>query len=56
MLHQKELVLNAKDTENMLSALDITRNIINTLSGMGSSFMRNIASGVTSLFNFNNDR
>lgn len=31
MLHEKELVLNKKDTENMLNAVEILRNITNTL-------------------------
>jgi hypothetical protein len=28
MLHQKELVLNASDTENMLAAVDILREVV----------------------------
>lgn len=32
-LHQKELVLNAKDTENMLAMVDIARSVINTVDG-----------------------
>ena len=31
MLHQKELVLNAADTENMLKAVDIVRNIVRVI-------------------------
>ena len=31
MLHQKELVLNAQDTENMLKAVDIVRNIVRVI-------------------------
>lgn len=31
MLHEKELVLNKKDTENMLNAVEILRNITSTL-------------------------
>ena len=30
-LHQKELVLNASDTENMLHAVDIVRDIVRTI-------------------------
>ena len=32
MLHKKELVLNARDTENMLNAIEILRNITNGLN------------------------
>ena len=31
LLHQKELVLNAQDTENLLGAVDIVRQIINNM-------------------------
>lgn len=31
MLHQKELVLNAKDTENMLNAVEVLRTITDTI-------------------------
>lgn len=37
MLHQKELVLNASDTENILQAVDMVRNMaemLKTFSGM----------------------
>ena len=35
MLHQKELVLNADDTKNMLDAVSIVRTIASKLSGFG---------------------
>lgn len=41
MLHQKELVLNAKDTENMLNAVQILRTIT---SNLGSSFVDMLSS------------
>jgi hypothetical protein len=31
MLHQKELVLNAQDTENMLKTVDMVRNIVRVI-------------------------
>ena len=31
MLHQKELVLNAQDTENMLNAINVMRNLTNSV-------------------------
>lgn len=31
MLHEKELVLNKQDTENMLNAVEVLRNITSTL-------------------------
>lgn len=45
MLHQKELVLNASDTENMLETVKMVRDIANLTSSVGSSVM----SGVKSL-------
>lgn len=41
MLHQKELVLNAKDTENMLKAVDILRAMTDNL---GDSIFNRLAS------------
>ena len=40
MLHQKELVLNAKDTKNMLSAVNILRTIT---ANLGESIFERIA-------------
>lgn len=37
MLHQKEIVLNAQDTENLLSAVSILRDIVSTID-MQSSY------------------
>lgn len=42
LLHSKELVLNADDTENMLNAVSIIRDIAN----IGNSFASSIASGL----------
>ena len=39
-LHKKELVLNAKDTENMLSAVHIMRHITDTI---GTSMLERLA-------------
>lgn len=36
-LHQKELVLNATDTENILRAVDMVRNMTNSLSSFANS-------------------
>ena len=35
-LHQKELVLNAKDTENMLKMLDISRSMTSVISSVSN--------------------
>ena len=40
LLHQKELVLNAQDTLNMLNAVDILRDITNTI---GSTMLNKLA-------------
>lgn len=37
MLHQKELVLNAKDTENILNVVDIVRQMMNQVQNMNNS-------------------
>lgn len=47
MLHSKELVLNATDTQNILSAVDAIRQI----SSVGSSITSSIANGIASLIN-----
>ena len=36
LLHQKELVLNAKDTENMLKMLDISRSMTSVMSSVSN--------------------
>ena len=41
MLHQKELVLNANDTKNILNAVEILRGITNNL---GQALMNQMAS------------
>lgn len=41
MLHQKELVLNANDTKNILNAVEILRNIT---SNLGQALMNQMAS------------
>lgn len=48
MLHQKELVLNANDTKNILNAVEILRNITNSLGQTLMSQMANISAGNTS--------
>ena len=37
MLHQRELVLNAEDTQNILKAVDVTRMIDDMLSSIGTN-------------------
>lgn len=43
LLHQKELVLNATDTENMLNAVNILRNITDSLGAMMLGRLANIS-------------
>ena len=43
MLHQKELVLNASDTKNMLNAIEIVRDITNNLGATLMSRMAGIS-------------
>lgn len=50
VLHQKELILNAQDTENMLTAVSIVRDIAGVLDNMQSSMMSRIM-GLSSGFN-----
>lgn len=45
LLHQKELVLNSEDTENMLAAVQAVRDI----SGLGSSITSSIASSIAKM-------
>ena len=44
-LHQKEIVLNAKDTENLLGAVGIMRDIVDTVGSSVLSRAANIAIG-----------
>lgn len=50
VLHQKELILNAQDTENMLTAVSIVRDIAGVLDNMQSSMMNRVM-GLSSGFN-----
>jgi hypothetical protein len=36
MLHEKELILNANDTENFLEALNISRDMVNSIIEMNA--------------------
>ena len=46
MLHQKELVLNANDTQHILDAVDIVRDIVETLKGSSlTSSLGTLSSG-----------
>ena len=45
VLHQKELVLNAGDTENMLNAIEVTRSIFDRVQAMNSSALGALAAG-----------
>ena len=44
-LHQKELVLNQKDTKNTLAAVKIASGIINSVAGLGSNILNNLIAG-----------
>lgn len=41
MLHQKELVLNAQDTENILSAVSMMRNMLSNIGSQGLGQIQN---------------
>lgn len=47
LLHQKELVLNAEDTENMLQMVGIVRDLVNTLD---ANSIASIASSLSALY------
>lgn len=53
-LHQKELVLNSEDTENILSAVNVVRSIGGLLTSLKTS-MNNRIAGLTSKFSRGND-
>ena len=50
-LHQKELVLNAKDTENILDAVQTVRNLSNLSSSIEDMIMRNLSSMIIKMAN-----
>ncbi len=45
MLHQKELVLNKKDTPNLLKAVDWTRSLVNNMKNLSVSSIPSLLSG-----------
>ena len=45
MLHQKELVLNAQDTKNMLDSVEVLRGIVANLGGNISAKLRSLNGG-----------
>lgn len=58
MLHQKELVLNAKDTENMLNTVQMVRDIVASIDtraaaagavNIGSGYANNVSTGPSDL-------
>ena len=58
MLHQKELVLNAKDTENMLNTVQMVRDIVASIDtraaaagavNIGSGYANNVSTGSSDL-------
>lgn len=57
LLHQKELVLNADDTKNILSAVDIVRGIMRSVSGLNMAMQDGLPSTgrFSSLTNNNNN-
>lgn len=54
VLHQKELVLNAADTQNMLSAVEILRNITNNMNSRLASLSSISAGDVSNVSNTSN--
>lgn len=56
LLHQKELVLNAEDTKNILSAVDLVRGIMRSVSGLNMAMQDGLPSTgrFSSLTNNNN--
>jgi hypothetical protein len=60
MLHQKEIVLNAKDTENLLSAVDILRDMQNNLltsemAKLINQFTNSISNNISNMNNQSNE-
>ena len=53
-LHQKELVLNSSDTENILDAVNSVRNITSLGDSINESIMNGISQMVLSLMNLGN--
>lgn len=61
ILHEKELVLNKKDTENMLSAVNIVRSMNNLLDNISGNFtlpsiLSSVIGGITSSSNTSLDQ
>ena len=54
LLHQKEIVLNANDTQNLLNTVSILRNMSSSLSGLLFTKASNIRNGYDSLFDNSN--
>ena len=48
-LHQKELILNKDDTKNMLNAVQVARDIVSKVTGLGSSSLENAMSTASGL-------
>ena len=53
MLHQKELVLNADDTRNMLDAVSILRNVVSNINGQISTRLGSL--GNKTIYNGSSD-
>lgn len=51
LLHKKELVLNAADTENLLDSVKILRTVVNNLGGNIANKLSNINLGMTNMTN-----
>lgn len=45
MLHEKELVLNKEDTANMLTAVNVVRNMMDSIAGNGMMNSLALAAG-----------
>jgi carbon monoxide dehydrogenase subunit G len=54
MLHQKEIVLNAQDTENLLAAVDILRQIVSVID-IQSQYNQLANTLIPSISSYNNN-
>ena len=53
ILHQKELVLNASDTENILSAVELVREVSSLANGLNQSMLNRLAGMTIGVVNNN---
>lgn len=50
-LHQKELILNAQDTENILSAVSMVRSLANSAQASMNNINTAASSNINSIYN-----